>query len=153
MGDQLSFQYCPKLAVFSADHDSVLLCRRKGETDYDNTYSFVGGKMEHQDSSIIDAIRREKNEEIGRDFQLALLPYYSIDIFFMKADGGRMILPHYYARHTAGGIELNNEYSRYQWIACASLAAFEPKISNITWITPLLARAGRVAAASELVVI
>ena len=31
----LSFQYCPKLAVLNRDRTHVLLCRRKGEQDYD----------------------------------------------------------------------------------------------------------------------
>ncbi|MGW5517148.1 NUDIX domain-containing protein [Nocardia africana] len=51
--------------IIDPETDSVLLARRKGEADYDGVYSLIGGKIETTDSSILDAIRREKNEGIG----------------------------------------------------------------------------------------
>lgn len=149
----LSFQYCPKLAVFSADDSSVLLCRRKGEADYDGIFSFIGGKMEHKDENIVDALRREKGEEVGESFRVNLLPYYSVDTVFTKNDGNRMILPHFYASHVSGDIELNEEYSEYKWVPYDSLDSFHPKISNIAWIAPLLLRAARTADTAELVLL
>lgn len=43
------------------------MAKRKGKNDYDGTYSFVGGKMETSDNGILEGLKREKNEEIGRD--------------------------------------------------------------------------------------
>lgn len=140
MDDVLSFQYCAKLAVFSQDHDRVLLCRRKGEQDYDGVFSLIGGKMEHTDPSIVDALRREKSEEVGVDFRINVLPHFSVDVLFVKQDGHHMILPHFLARHVGGEITLNEEYSEHAWVRLADLTSFEPKISNIAWIVPLLAR-------------
>lgn len=149
----LLFQYCPKLAVFNADRSSVLLCRRKGETDYDGTFSFIGGKMEHKDQTIVDALRREKTEEVGESFRIQVLPYYSVDTFFMKNDGNRMILPHYYAVHVSGDVQLNEEYSEHTWVSLPELKKFEPKVSNITWITPLLAKAASIAPEKDFVLL
>lgn len=136
--DALSFQYCPKLVVFSKDLSSVLLCRRKGEADYDGVFSLIGGKMEHKDTSIVEALAREKSEEVGPDFRVNVLPHYSVDVLFVKKDGSHMILPHYYAVHVSGAIVLNEEYSEFAWVAFESLGTFEPKISNIAWISKLL---------------
>jgi hypothetical protein len=39
---ELLFQYCPKFILFSKDWKSVFLAKRKGEMDYDGTFSFIG---------------------------------------------------------------------------------------------------------------
>ncbi|MEV7146626.1 NUDIX domain-containing protein [Streptomyces sp. NPDC093084] len=136
----MAFQYCPKIAVFSADGGSIFLCRRKGEADYDGVFSLIGGKMEHSDRSIVDALRREKTEEVGESFKIRILPHFSVDVMFVKADGSHMILPHHYALHVDGDPELNEEYSESTWVPLKDLASFEPKIDNITWISAKLAR-------------
>ncbi|HBG82042.1 TPA: hypothetical protein DDW69_04390 [candidate division CPR2 bacterium] len=151
--DSLFFQYCPKIAVFSQDGSSVLLCRRKGEADYDGVFSFIGGKMEHKDLSIIDALSREKTEEVGELFRIKVLPHYSIDTFFVKKDGSRMILPHYYAVHQSGEINLSEEYDDYRWVPLNSLDEFEPKIENIAWIATLLSRAATIAEDEDFVAV
>lgn len=125
------FQYCQKIVVLSKDKTKVLLCKRKGEADYDGVFSFIGGKMETTDTSIIEGIRREKNEEVGIDFKIQLLSTYSMNMLFHKSDGNAMILPHYLGIHEEGDIQLNEEYSEYMWVHMDSLEAFEPKIPNI----------------------
>ena len=65
MSSTLLFQYCQKLVVLSTDKQSVLLAQRKGEADYDGVFSFIGGKLETTDESLLAGMRREKNEEIG----------------------------------------------------------------------------------------
>ncbi len=145
------FQYCPKLAVFDTERSSVFLCRRKGELDYDGVFSFIGGKMEHTDASITECLKREKSEEVGNGFMLRVLPHYSVDVFFQKKDGNRMILPHFYAEHVRGDPVLNEEYSEYAWVPLAELITCRPMIENIAWIAPLLLRVGILAAPSEFV--
>ncbi len=93
--DRFLFQYCPKIAVVR--NHSVLLCRRAGEADFDGVFTFIGGKMEHGDLTIIEALRREKNEEVGSGVSLSVLIRYSVNVEFVKSDGSRMILPHYLA--------------------------------------------------------
>ncbi len=149
--NEMFFQYCPKLAVFSATRSELLLCRRKGELDYDGVFSFIGGKMEHKDATIVDGIRREKNEEVGSAFVVRLLPHHSVDVLFTKKDGNRMILPHFYAEHVQGEIVLSDEYSEFRWVRVNDLAHCTPMIENIKWIGPLLQRAGRNAAPDEFV--
>jgi ADP-ribose pyrophosphatase YjhB (NUDIX family) len=134
------FQYCPKLAVFDATGGKLLLCRRKGEQDYDGVFSLIGGKMEHKDPSIVDAIRREKNEEVGQHFTIRLLSTVSVNILFVKKDGNRMILPHYYAVHVRGDVTLSDEYSEFKWISLEDLPTFSPMVENVKWIAPLLQR-------------
>ena len=63
--EQYNFQYCQKIVVLSKDRTKVLLCKRKGEADYDGIFSFIGGKMETTDISIIEGLKREKDEETG----------------------------------------------------------------------------------------
>jgi ADP-ribose pyrophosphatase YjhB (NUDIX family) len=129
--DKYSFQNCQKIVVFSPDNKKVLLARRKGEKDYDEVYSFIGGKMEVSDKNIVEGLRREKTEEVGSKFIIALYPVYNVMNFYVKKDGNSMILPHFYARHVRGEIKLNSEYSDYKWIPVSELKSFEPKIPTI----------------------
>ena len=127
----LLFQYCPKLVVFNQNQSSVLLCKRQGEAEFDEVFSLIGGKMEHGDDSILEALRREKTEEVGEDFKIEVLVDYSLNVFYVKKSGVRMVLPHHYARHLAGEPVLNEEYSEYLWVDLDELEAFEPKVQNI----------------------
>jgi len=128
--ENLSFQYCQKLVILD-DKDRVLLARRKDEADYNGTYSFIGGKAEVSDGGILEAMKREKIEEIGRRALILVAPYLSFNIHYTKKDGSAMILPHVYARYVSGEIDLNEEYSDYKWVPIAELASFEPKIETI----------------------
>jgi ADP-ribose pyrophosphatase YjhB (NUDIX family) len=138
MSHDLLFQYCPKVAVFR--DDTLLLCKRRGEADYDGVFSLIGGKLEHKDKSIIDGIRREVGEEVGSDLRLSVLTRLSLNTMFQKRDGNAMILPHYYARYVGGEITLNDEYSEYAWARLSELGTFSPMIENIRWIAPTLRR-------------
>lgn len=129
--EKYNFQFCQKIVVFSKDLESILLCKRKGEDDYDGVFSFIGGKMENIDNTILEGLKREKDEEVGKDFKIKINPRYCANRFFIKKDGSRMILPHYYAVYESGEIELNEEYSEFKWVSLSDLEKFEPKISNI----------------------
>lgn len=129
--DNYNFQYCQKIVVFSNDLKSVLLCKRKGEKDYDGTYSFIGGKMETIDGSFIRGLQREKNEEVGIDFKVEIYPNFTLNLLFKKNSGDFMVLPHFYARHVEGEVRLNEEYSDFKWVKIEDLEKFEPKISSI----------------------
>jgi len=107
------------------------LAKRIGERDYDDVYSFIGGKMETNDADIIEGLRREKAEEVGSEFIIDLYPVYNVMKFFVKKDGNYMVLPHFYARHVRGGVKLSPEYSGYKWVPISKLQSFEPKIPNI----------------------
>lgn len=136
----LFFQYCPKIAVFH--EDAVLACRRKGEADYNGVFSLIGGKMEHSDASIEAALRREKNEEVGRAFKIRLLPRFTIDTHFVKNDGNHMILPHFYAEFVSGEIRLSEEYSEARWVPLDELDHVVNIIENLRWIVPALKSIG-----------
>src|SRR5690349_3214273 len=115
MDSKYLFQYCQKIVVF--DGTKVLLAKRYGEADFDGTFAFIGGKMERTDSSILEGLRREKNEEIGEDVKLNVLTLFSINGMYLKKDGNSMILPYYYAEYQEGEINLNaEEYSEYKWV-------------------------------------
>ena len=109
MKSSLVFQYCQKLVVFSSDLKKVLLARRKGEADYDGVYSLIGGKMETTDKSILAGIKREKDEEIGVNTKVNILPNETYNILFRKNDGNSMILPHIPAIFVKGKIIINDE--------------------------------------------
>ncbi|MDA3855399.1 MAG: NUDIX domain-containing protein [Candidatus Woesearchaeota archaeon] len=151
--EEYNFQYCQKIIVLSKDKNSVLLCKRKGEADYDGVFSFIGGKMENTDLSIIEGLKREKDEEVGLDFQVLLYPTFSLNLLFRKKDGNSMILPHYLAIYEKGNIDLNEEYSEYQWIEIDKLNEFEPKISNIPETVNELLRLEKIAKEKEFILI
>lgn len=130
MTSSLLFQYCPKLVVLNEDDSTLLLCRRAGEADYDATFSLIGGKIEHKDSTIVAGIQREKTEEIGGASLELALPF-CINAEFAKSDGSRMILPHFYARYLGGEIVINSEYSEYRWVALSELDDVSPLIENV----------------------
>jgi NADH pyrophosphatase NudC (nudix superfamily) len=129
--ERYNFQYCQKIVVFSSDLTSVLLCRRQDEKDLNGIFTFIGGKMEITDESILAGLLREKNEEVGAAFKINIFTKYSTNLFYIKKDGSRMILPHYFAIHKSGEIVLNSEYSEYRWVKIEDLNEFEPKIPNI----------------------
>jgi 8-oxo-dGTP pyrophosphatase MutT (NUDIX family) len=131
MQSNLLFQYCQKLIILSADKKSVLLAKRKGEADYDGVFSFIGGKMETTDDGMVAGMKREKNEEIGIDAKVKILPYETYNVFFRKKDGSSMILPHISGIFVSGDISINEEYSEYKWVLISELDNFEPKIANI----------------------
>ncbi len=134
------FQYCQKIVVFSKDNSQVLLAQRKGEADYDGVYSFIGGKMETTDKSLIEGMKREKNEEVGEKFIIRLNPVFNTSNYFIKKDGNSMILSHYYSQYVRGGIELNDEYSNYKWVAVNDLDHFQPLVETIPEMTKRLLR-------------
>lgn len=129
--ENLLFQYCQKIVVYSQDGQSVLLCKRKEEVDFNGTFSFIGGKMERSDWTILEWLRREKNEEVGEDFKIKIFPAFTTNEFFFKKDGNAMVLPHYYAIHQSGDITLNEEYSEYKRVPLTEIKDFEPKIYTI----------------------
>lgn len=131
MSSTTLFQYCQKLIIFSEDKSKVLLARRKGEADYNDVYSFIGGKMETTDTTILAGMKREKDEEIGVDVKIKVQPNETYNLLFRKKDDNSMILPHIAAIFVSGDIRLSEEYSDYQWIALDKLDMFEPKIKNI----------------------
>ena len=114
----------------------VLLARRVGEADYDQTYAFIGGKMEITDKDIIEGLRREKTEEIGTKAKVSICPYVSYNIPYVKKSGQHMILPHYYANYLGGEITLNEEYDDFQWVPLTRLEKFSPRIENIPEMIP-----------------
>lgn len=133
------FQYCQKIVVYSKDESSVLLCRRKGENDFDNVFSFIGGKMEITDVNIINGLKREKNEEVGRNFKIKIFPTFCTTLSYVKKDGHTMILPHYYAIHKSGHVKLNSEYSEFKWVPLKDISTFKPKITTIPDVLKKLA--------------
>lgn len=143
--DNFSFQYCQKIVLFSEDLNSILVAKRRGEQDYDGVFSLIGGKLETTDTGILDGLKREKDEEIGKKAHILVCPYISYNIFFQKKNGKHMILPHYVAKFVGGEININDEYSEFKWVRLYDLEDFEPKIESIPeaveWaqrITPIL---------------
>ncbi len=150
---QFNFQYCQKIVVLSKDKDKVLLCKRKGETDYDGVFSFIGGKMETSDNSIVAGLKREKDEEVGESFKVKVYPKFSLNLLYINKDGNPMILPHYLAFHESGEVELNEEYSKYLWVKIDALAEFEPKIPTITDTLNELLRLENIADEKDFILI
>jgi len=111
--------------------NEVLLCKRAGEADLDEVFSFPGGKMETTDESLIAGMQREKNEEIGVAAKIKLYPQFSTNLLYKKKDGNTVVLPHYLAIFKSGEIHINEEYSEYCWVKIQNLRSFEPKVSNI----------------------
>ncbi len=132
MISQYLFQYCQKIVVFSADHQAVLFARRKGEADFDNYWSLIGGKLETTDEDLVAGLKREKDEEVGADFHLKVAPKLSCyNVLYRKKDGNSMVLPHYIAVHTGGDVALNqDEYADYTWVPVDQLDSFGPKVDN-----------------------
>ncbi len=129
----------------------MLLAKRKGEADYDDVYSFIGGKMETTDETILAGMKREKDEEIGQTARVAVLPNETYNLLFRKKDGNSMVLPHIAGVFVSGDITLNEEYSDYKWVGINELENFEPKIENIPELTEWARRKLAGSDASQLV--
>lgn len=131
----------------------MLLGKRKGESDYDGVFSFFCGKMETTDKSIIDGVKREKDEELGEKFKVAVYPLYTYNLYYTKKDGKRMILPHYWAVYVEGEIVLSDEYSEARWVPIAELDSFEPKIETIPKAVEEISKLEKIIRKEDLVVI
>lgn len=107
------------------------MAKRFGEQDYDGVYSFIGGKTEITDESLVAALKREKDEEIGPDAKLRVCWTMSCQqVLFRKKDGNSMVIPHHVAIFAGGNITLNpEEYADYKWVPIDEFATFEPKIA------------------------
>ena len=152
--EKYNFQYCQKIVILSEDKTKVLLCKRFGEIDHDGIFSFIGGKMETTDLSLIEGLKREKNEEVGSEFKIMLYPTFCFNVLFKKKDGNAMILPHYLAIYKEGKIDLNNnEYSEYKWVKIDELDKFEPKISTIPEVVSEILRLEKIAGNDEYILI
>ncbi len=46
--------------------EKVLLCKRQGEENHDETFTFIGGKMEITDFDINAGLKREKDDNKNR---------------------------------------------------------------------------------------
>ena len=79
-----NFQYCQKIVVYSKDELSVLLCKRKDEADFDGIFSFIGGKMEITDASMLEGLKREKDEEVGEEFKIKVFPSFTTNAFYFN---------------------------------------------------------------------
>ena len=148
-----NFQNCQKIVVFSKDQKSVLLCKRSNETELNEVFTFIGGKMEISDATILDGLKREKNEEVGEQFKIKLFPTFSSNILYKKNDGRSMILPHYYAIHVSGEINLNEEYSEYKWVKLEDLEDFEPKYHTTQHEVEKLIKLKQIMSEEDFVVI
>jgi ADP-ribose pyrophosphatase YjhB (NUDIX family) len=153
MEEKYAFQNCQKIVVFKDNNTKVLLAKRVGEKDFDEIYSFIGGKMETKDEEILEGLRREKNEEMGEDFKIKIYPIFNTMNFYIKKDGSHMILPHYYARYESGEIKLNEEYSEYKWVEIEKLSEFGPKVFTVELMVKNLLRLVEVMKEDELVLI
>lgn len=133
----LHFQYCPKIIVFSADKQSVLLARRANEVDYNDLYTFIGGKTQNSDGSLLAGLKREKEEEIGKAVKLKICWLMSCyQVWYVKKDGNYMVLPHHVAVYQGGDIKLNpDEYADYKWVKVKDIDKYDQVFS-----TPLATR-------------
>lgn len=123
------------MVLLSKDKQSVLLAKRQGESDYDATFTFTGGKLEVTDADFVDGLKREKDEELGEKCKVKICPYISWNVLFRKVDGNTVIVAHFPAQYVGGDIELSDEYSEYQWVKLSELENFGPKVPNIPDIT------------------
>lgn len=109
------------------------MARRANEADHDNTFSLIGGKTETTDGDLVAGLKREKDEEIGPSARVKVCWRMSCyQVWFQRADGRCMVLPHHVAIFAGGDIQLNpEEYTEYRWVPAADLHTFQPLIPNI----------------------
>ena len=109
--------------------------------------------METTDENIIESLRREKNEEVGKDFKIEVFPFFTINVSFIKKDGNSMILPHFYAIYLDGDVQLNEEYSEFKWVRLDEISDFEPKINTIPDVLDKLAILKKVLSETKSVIV
>ncbi len=141
------YQVCPKVAIFYQGR--VLIAKRQSETELNETYTLVGGKLEHTDKTILAGIRRELQEEIGNDCSIRLLKTFAVVVEYIKQDGSRMILPHFYGEFLRGTISLSKEYSDFQWVLIEALPQLPRTIRNLEAVCRELIRITAIAGADD----
>lgn len=129
--DSFDFQLCQKLVIVDEALAHVLLAQRKWEADYDGVYGFIGGKAENTDIDYLEALQREKIEEIGDQCAVELYYAFSVNHFYRKNDGRAMILPHYFGIYRGGDITLSDEYSHYERVPLSDIDQFQPLIETV----------------------
>jgi len=133
--EKYHFINCQKIVVFNKEKTKVLLAKRSEEDYYNGVYTFIGGKMEITDLSLLEGLKREKNEEVGKQFKIRINPKIVHMVLFGELEGKKgvpMVLPHYYSEYLGGEIVPEIvEYSDFKWVSLDELDSFEPKIANI----------------------
>jgi len=122
------FQYCHKIIIFSKDRDKVLLFRRYEKGQFGGMFAFVGGKMDIDENSIVDSLKREKDEEIGEDVKIKVFTDFCADFLFVRDTGKPIVMSFYFGIYENGEINLNDEHLEYKWVEIDELSKFEPKI-------------------------
>jgi len=129
---------CQKICLYDKKTKSILLCKRQGEEDFDEVFSFPGGKMDDADETMVDGIKRELEEELGSEVEYELQMDFSINREFTRKDGKYMVLPHYLAIYKGGKIHINeDEYSDSIWVTVEDMSSVNC-IPNIKEISDLL---------------
>ena len=150
------------ILLLSAPADAQVWNKRKMDEAAAKMRMEINSKLEELDvldrrvmqlEIEIEAIKREKDEEVGSEFKVKIFPTYSTNAFFVKKDGSRMVLPHYYAVHEEGEIKLNEEYSEYTWVPLVDIYMFEPKIPNIPEIITKLESLKQIQCDTDSVII
>ncbi|MEM7705744.1 MAG: NUDIX hydrolase [Pseudomonadota bacterium] len=129
---------CPKLCLLNPASKEFLLCKRKGEADFDRTYSFPGGKTELSDESIEAGIQRELAEELGSVFAYELSSQLCFLVEYVRSDSKHMTLPHFFGvASKEQHIDLNaEEYNDYAWTRIEDMAKISV-IKNVPMICAL----------------
>lgn len=125
------FQYCPKFVIFDQSLEKVLLCQRKWEADFDNTYSFSWWKVENEDNGIRNWMQREKNEELWVACKVKLYQELCTFEYYIKKDWTHMILPHHFCIFEWWEIDLSDEYSGYKWFSLDEISSTENVIATV----------------------
>lgn len=109
------YQYCIKFVIFNIECNKILLCKRKWENDFNNTYSFAGWKLENSDKDIWIWASREKTEELWNNCRIEVYKELAISQYYIKNNWVHMILSHHFCIFLWGLIRLGEEYESYKW--------------------------------------
>jgi 8-oxo-dGTP pyrophosphatase MutT (NUDIX family) len=122
-----------KLAIFRNEGGRwhVLVTKRHGEKEYDNTFSFPGGRKEVADTEIIDNLRREKAEELGSDFKINIFPDVATTLAFTRKDGIPVVGAVFPALYDRGEVRLGRGYSEYRWVDVEKISTVQPYTPNL----------------------
>ena len=116
-------------------------------------FAFVGGKMDADEVSILDSLKREKDEEIGEDVKIKVFLNFCENFFFIRESGKPIMMSFYFGVYEDGKINLNDEHLEYKWVKIDELKEFEPKIFDIEEKAKKMLKLDKIIREEDLVLI
>ncbi|MFK3865893.1 NUDIX hydrolase [Pseudoalteromonas rhizosphaerae] len=118
-------------AIFTNDNKILLI--EKAKEFYEGKYSLVAGHVEYQDSTLVDAVEREVNEEIGLNINSLSYIFHIDDLTDKCGHGGELHDWHVFNSYEIideSSLKLGAEVKSIKWVSLNELQKMKEELTD-----------------------